>query len=81
MSLIGSESLSLRIVDKVTVRRAADTTWSVFRVTRPGIDASDSRRCLLERHIQRRGEERESDSEELAGLGLAYLDRLPADEC
>jgi hypothetical protein len=69
------------MVDEVTVRRAADTAWSVFRATRPGIDASDNRRCLLERHLQRRGEERESDSEELAGFGLAYLHRLPADEC
>ncbi|TYO65304.1 hypothetical protein FXV83_17275 [Bradyrhizobium hipponense] len=69
------------MVDEVTVRRAADTAWSAFRATHPDVDASDNRRCLLERHLQRRGEERESDSEELASLGLAYLHRLPADEC
>ncbi|MDI3563987.1 hypothetical protein [Bradyrhizobium sp. Arg816] len=70
------------MVDEVTVKRAADAAWSIFRATRPGVDGSDSRRCLLERHLQqRRGEERESGSEELTGFGLAYLHRLPPDEC
>jgi hypothetical protein len=41
----------------------------------------DDRRCLLERHLQRRWEEQRSDSEELASFGIAYLDRLPRHEC
>ncbi|MCC8941007.1 hypothetical protein H8A99_32375 [Bradyrhizobium sp. Arg68] len=39
-----------------------------------------ARRCLLERYLHRRGEERESDAEELASFGIAYLHRLPDDE-
>jgi hypothetical protein len=68
------------MVDDVAVRRAADMAWTVYRARRPDIDFHDSRRCLLERHLQRRGEERQSDFEELAGFGIAYLQRIP-DEC
>lgn len=69
------------MVDEVTVRTAAETAWSIFRAKHPGVDASDSRRCLLDRHLEKRGREPGSDAEELASFGLAYLHRLPADEC
>lgn len=75
------------MVDEAAVRRAADTAWTVYRAMHPHVDAQDGRRCLLERHLQGkrhlqgRWEAREGDAEELASFGLAYLHRLPADEC
>ena len=69
------------MVDDVTLRAATETAWTVYRALHPGIDVRDSRRCLLERHLRVRGKERESDTEELASFGLAYLQRLPRDEC
>ncbi|MBR0827218.1 hypothetical protein JQ596_16935 [Bradyrhizobium manausense] len=69
------------MVNEIAVRRAAETAWTVYRSTHPEVDAQDSCRCLLERHLHRRWEERESDAEELAGFGLAYLHGLPTDEC
>lgn len=68
------------MVDEVAVERAAETAWIVYRA-HPDVDAQDSRRCLLERYLHRRREERESDTEELASFGIAYLHRLPEDEC
>ncbi len=49
--------------------------------THDGVDAADNRRYLLERHLHGRWEAREGDVEELASFGLAYLARLPDDEC
>ena len=68
------------MVDTVTLRTAVETAWSIFCATHDGVDA-DSRRCLLERHLQGRCEAREEEVDELASFGLAYLARLPADEC
>ncbi len=69
------------MVDEAAPKKAAETAWTVYRARHPDVDARDSRRCLLERHLHRRWEERESDTEELASFGLAYLYRLPRDEC
>jgi hypothetical protein len=69
------------MVDDVVLKMAAETAWAVYRSRRPDIDSRDDRRCLLQRHLQRRWEERRSDSEELASFGIAYLDRLPDEEC
>lgn len=69
------------MVDDVTVRRAAETAWTVYRAAHPDVDVQDSRRCLLERYLHRRREERESDAEELTSFGIAYLYQLPEDEC
>ena len=69
------------MVDIVTLRTAVETEWSIFRATRDGVDAADSRRCLLERHLHGRWKAREGDVEELASLGVAYLARLPENEC
>jgi hypothetical protein len=69
------------MVDDVALRTAVETAWSVFCATHDGVDAADSRRCLLERHLQGRLEAREEEVEELASFGLAYLARLPEDEC
>lgn len=69
------------MADDDPLRTAVDTAWSVYRARHRHVDAADSRRCLLERHLQGRREARESDAEELARVGIAYLDRLPDDEC
>lgn len=68
-------------MDDAVLKKATETAWTVYRARHPDVDACDSRRCLLERHLLRRWEERESDSEELASFGIAYLHRLPSDEC
>ncbi|WP_027577131.1 hypothetical protein [Bradyrhizobium sp. WSM1743] len=69
------------MADEVAVRRAGETAWTVYQAMHPDVGAQDSRRCLLECHLQGRWEAREGDPEELASFGLAYLHRLPADEC
>jgi hypothetical protein len=68
-------------VDDAVLKNATETSWTVYRARHPDVDAFDSRRCLLERHLLRRWEERESDTEELASIGVAYLHRIPGDEC
>ncbi|WP_050401568.1 hypothetical protein [Bradyrhizobium embrapense] len=67
------------MVDGVVLKNAAETAWTVYRARHSDVGPQDSRRCLLERYLQRKGEERESDTEELAGFGIAYLHRLPGD--
>lgn len=67
--------------DEVPLQNAANKAWSVFRATRRDVHAADSRRCLLERHLRWRWEAHERDTEELTSSGLAYLERLPEDEC
>ena len=69
------------MVDDVQLRTAVHTVWSLYLAKHRDVDASDTRRCLLERHLQGRWEARVSDAEELTGFGLAYLERLPEDEC
>ncbi|MEK9284723.1 MULTISPECIES: hypothetical protein [unclassified Bradyrhizobium] len=69
------------MADEVSLKKAVDTAWSVYRATHDGVDAADSRRCLLERHLHGRWQAREGDVEELASFGLAYLARLSEDEC
>ena len=69
------------MVDKVAVRRAAETAWTVYRAGHPGVDLEDSRRCLLERYLHRRQEARETDTGELASFGIAHLRGLPEVEC
>ena len=69
------------MVDTVGLRTAVETAWSIFCATHDDVDPADSRRCLLERHLQGRCEAREGEVEELASFGLAYLARLPEDEC
>lgn len=69
------------MVDSVGLRTAVETAWSIFCATRDGVNAADNRRCLLERHLQGRCEAREEEVGELTSLGLAYLARLPEDEC
>ena len=69
------------MVDTVILRRPVETAWSVFCATRDGVDVTDNRRSLFERHLQGRCEGRKEDGDELASFGLAYLARLPEDEC
>jgi hypothetical protein len=69
------------MVDGVPLRTAVYTVWSLYLAKHRDVDVADTRRCLLERHLQGRREARVSDAEELTGFGLAYLERLPEDEC
>lgn len=69
------------MVDEVVLKNATETAWTVYRARHPEVGTHDSRRCLLQRHLHRRWEERQSDTEELASFGIAYLHRLPGDEC
>ncbi len=69
------------MVDDVILKNATETVGTVYRARHPGVDAHDGRRCLMERHLHRRWEERQSDTEELATFGLAYLYWLSRDEC
>jgi hypothetical protein len=69
------------MVGTATLQTAVETAWSIFCATHDGVDAGDSRRYLLERHLQERCEAREEEVDELASFGLAYLARLPHDEC
>jgi hypothetical protein len=69
------------MIDTEAVRKAVENAWSIFCATHDGVDAADSRRCLLERHLQGRCAARQVDVEELASFGLAYLARLPESEC
>jgi hypothetical protein len=67
------------MVDEVPLRKAVDTAWTVYLATHRDVDVADGRRCLLERHLQRRlpGQ---NEIEALACSGLAFLDRVPKDE-
>lgn len=69
------------MVDEAVLKNATATAWTVYRARHPEVEAHDSRRCLLQRRLHRRWEERESNTEELASFGIAYLQRLPRDEC
>ena len=69
------------MVDDIPLKKAVDTVWSLYRAKHRDIDAADSRRCLMERHLQGRCEARVNEVDELTGFGLAYLDRLPENEC
>lgn len=69
---------ALRMADTITLRTAIDTAC-IHHHSLGGADVSD--RCLLERHLHGRWENREADAEDLASFGLAYLRRLPEDEC
>ncbi|MET4328254.1 hypothetical protein ABIB80_004083 [Bradyrhizobium sp. i1.15.2] len=69
------------MVDDDPLRTAVDIAWSVYRARHRHVDAADSCCCLLERHLQGRWKARGSDAEELTQFGIAFLDRLPDDEC
>lgn len=60
------------MVDEVMVRRAAETAWTVYRAAHPGVDVQDSRRCLLERYLHRRREEREIDPVRTGLIGTCH---------
>ncbi|MCP1830309.1 MULTISPECIES: hypothetical protein [Bradyrhizobium] len=70
----------LEMANAITLRTAIDIAWSVFCATHSGIDTSDRRRCLLERHLYGSWDRREGDAEDLASFGLAYLSQLSEDE-
>ena len=67
------------MVNDKQLRTAVDAAWSVYRAKHRDVSATDSRRCLLERHLQGRGMRCESDAQELTGYGIAYLELLSDD--
>jgi hypothetical protein len=67
------------MVTEVPLRQAVITTWTVYLATHRDVDAADSLRCLLERHLQRIWENSQRDAEVLVCSGLAYLDRTARD--
>jgi hypothetical protein len=69
------------MVDDVLLRTAVHTVWSLHLTKHRDVDVRDSRRCLLEHHLQGRWEAGVSNAGELMGFGLAYLDRFREDEC
>jgi hypothetical protein len=72
--LSGSSSM----VEDAPLRTVVARTWAVYVATHRDVDAADSRRCLLERHLQRKW--KNSDAEGLVCSGLAYLRRTTKDE-
>ena len=64
--------------EELILRQAVATAWSVYLATHGDIDAADQRICSLSRHISDRFHAGETNVAELACVGLAYLDRLPA---
>jgi hypothetical protein len=68
------------MVDEGPLRKVAAAAWTVYLATHRDVDAADSRRCLLERHLQRKLENSQSDAEHLVCSGLAYLDRIREDQ-
>jgi hypothetical protein len=40
------------MVDDVPLRTAVHTVWSLYLATHRDVDDAESRRCLLERHLQ-----------------------------
>lgn len=63
-----------------SVRTATESAWTVYRARHRDVDVADARRCLLERHLQRRWEACVSDAEELTGFGIGFLELLAHDE-
>ena len=62
------------------LREAVDTAWTVYRATHDDVHELDERRCLLERHLKQRWEEKKNVTcAGLACAGLAYLERLPTE--
>jgi hypothetical protein len=43
------------MVDDLPLRTAVHTVWSLYLAKHRDVDAADTRRCLLERHLQKRG--------------------------
>ncbi|WP_029586401.1 hypothetical protein [Bradyrhizobium sp. URHD0069] len=59
-----------------TVALAVDTAWRVYLVTRGDVHSNDARRCTLEKYLEHRVQAGETDVDDLATDGLAYLRRL-----
>jgi hypothetical protein len=66
------------MVNDVPLHTAVLTVWFPHLGKHRDVDAADTRRCLLERHLQGRQEALVSDAEELT---LTFLERLPEGEC
>jgi hypothetical protein len=58
------------------VALALNTAWSVYLVRNSGVHPDDARRCNLEKYLEHRFQAGETDVDDLAADGLAYLRRL-----
>ena len=67
------------MTEELILRQAVETAWSVYLATHGDVDIADQRRCSLSRHLEARLQAGENNTEELACMGLAYLDRVPGD--
>lgn len=67
------------MTEEPILRQAVETAWGVYLATHSAVDVADQRRCSLARHLEERLRAGESNAEELACSGLAYLDRIPMD--
>ena len=67
------------MTEELILRQAVETAWSVYLATHCDVDIADQRRCSLSRHLEARLQAGENNTEELACIGLAYLDRVPDD--
>jgi hypothetical protein len=65
------------MVDEVPLRKAVDTAWTVYLATHRDVDVADGRRCLLERHLQRRLEAGQSETEGLTCSGPPISSGFP----
>ena len=55
---------------------ALSTAWSIYLVKNGAVHADDARRCNLQRYLALRVKAGETDMEDLAVEGLAYLRKL-----
>ena len=70
---------SMSMADEGQLLEVVATAWSVYLATHCEVDAADGRRCLLERHLQRKWGNSRSDAEHLVCSGLAFLE-TPKDQ-
>jgi hypothetical protein len=59
-----------------TLAQALQTAWSIYLIQNDGVHPSDSKRCILKRYMELRIQVGDTDVEDLAVDGLAYLRKL-----
>jgi len=56
--------------------QALNTAWSIYLIQNDGVHPADSRRCNLKTYLELRVQAGETDVDDLAVSGLAYLRKL-----
>ena len=67
------------MTDDLVLREAVRIAWSMYLATHSDVDIADQRLCSMSRYLSERLRAGETEVEELACDGLAFLDRLPVD--